>query len=126
MVDGNGQIEVALVDDDESLCRSLGRLLRAHDIGCRAFHSAESFLAEDAAHYDCLVLDIQLGGISGVELSERLAAAGSRVPVIFLTALDDPATKNRAIASACAGYFRKTEPGDQVVAAIQKAAASNP
>jgi CheY-like chemotaxis protein len=66
-------ISVAVVDDDENLCRSLGRLLRAAGIQPSTYASAEAFLG-DTKHpqFDCLVLDIQLGGMSGIELAQRL------------------------------------------------------
>lgn len=118
-------ITVAVIDDDESLCRSLVRLLRANGFETRAHASAEDFLATGTGGCDCLVLDIQLDAMSGVELGEHLAATGSRIPVIFLTANDDPATKARALASGCAGFFRKTEPGDRLVESIRRAVATH-
>jgi FixJ family two-component response regulator len=80
-----GHTCVAVVDDDESLNRSLARLLRASGIHPVTYLSAESFL-DDAKRpeFDCLILDIQLGGISGIELCERLAATGSTTPVVKL------------------------------------------
>ena len=65
------QIYVAVVDDDENLCRSYGRLLRAADIQPVTYPSAEAFLADTKRpQFDCLVLDIQLGGMSGIQLSQ--------------------------------------------------------
>jgi len=115
-------IYVAVVDDDESVCRSLSRLLRAAHFQPIAYLSAEAFLA-DAKHpkFDCLVLDIQLGGISGLELSQRLSAVKDSTPVVFITAHDDPRVRAEAEASGCAGYFRKTDPGALVLEAITKA-----
>lgn len=115
-------ISVALIDDDESVCRSLGRLLRAAGIRSVAYSSAEAFLADDGRpSLDCLVLDVQLAGISGIELRAQLAAAGDRTPVIFITAHDEPGTRAQALATGCAAYFRKTDPGDAVLAAIRQA-----
>lgn len=115
-------VYVAVVDDDESVCRSLSRLLRAAHYQPIPYLSAESLLA-DTKHpkFDCLVLDVQLGGISGLELSKRLSAVHDSTPVIFITAQDDPAVRAEAQASGCAGFFRKTEPGAHVLAAIEKA-----
>ena len=117
-------IYVAVVDDDESLCRSLGRLLRAADIQPITYLSAEAFLA-DTKHpkFDCLVLDIQLGGMSGIELGKRLVAEGGRTPFIFLTAHDDAGVRASAEATGCAGYFRKTDSGGDVLEAIRRLAA---
>ena len=117
-------IYVAVVDDDESLCRSLSRLLRAGGIQPINYASAEAFLA-DTKHpqFDCLVLDIQLGGMSGIELAQRLAAEGGRIPIIFITAYDDPAARANAEAVGCAAYFRKSDSGAEVLDAIRRVAA---
>ncbi len=112
-------IYVAVIDDDESVCRSMSRLLRAAHFQPITYPSAEAFLA-DTRHpkFDCLVLDIQLKGMSGLELSRRLFAVRDVTPVIFITAHDDPETRAEAEASGCAGYFRKTDPGGDVLAAV--------
>lgn len=115
-------ISVALVDDDESLCRSLGRLLRAVGIRSTSFSSAEEFLSEDdRSRFDCLVLDVQLPGINGLELQAQLAADGDRTPVIFITAQDETGLQEETLEAGCAGYFRKTDPGDTILAAIREA-----
>jgi FixJ family two-component response regulator len=116
-------IYVAVVDDDESLCRSLGRLLRAAGIQSVTYDSAEAFLA-DAKHprFDCLVLDVQLGGMSGIELGRRLVAEGGHAPFIYITAFDDAETRAEAEASGCAAYFRKTDAGADVLDAIRRVA----
>jgi FixJ family two-component response regulator len=117
-------IYVAVVDDDESLCRSLSRLLRAGGIQPINYASAEAFLA-DTKHpqFDCLLLDIQLGGMSGIELAQRLVAEGQRTPVIFITAHDNPETRAEAEAAGCTAYFRKSDSGAEVLDAIRRAAA---
>ena len=117
-------IYVAVVDDDESICRSFGRLLRAAGFQPISYPSAEAFL-KDLKHpqFDCLVLDIQLGGMSGVELKKQLDASGSVTPVIFITAFDDPAARTQALATGCAGLFRKTDSGSDVLDALRRAVA---
>jgi FixJ family two-component response regulator len=117
-------IYVAVVDDDENLCRSFSRLLRAGGIQPITYASAEAFLA-DAKHpqFDCLVLDIQLGGMSGIELAQRLVAEGGHTPIIFITAHDDPKTRAEAEAAGCTAYFRKSDSGAEVLDAIRRAAA---
>jgi FixJ family two-component response regulator len=114
---------VAVVDDDESVCRSFGRLLRAAGLQPVAYDSAESFLA-DTKHpqFGCLVLDIQLGGISGIELAQRLVAVGEHTPIIFITAHDDPEARTAAESLGCAGFFRKTDSGQEVLDTIRKVA----
>jgi FixJ family two-component response regulator len=116
-------IYVAVVDDDESLCRSLSRLLRAAGIQPINYASAEAFLADTKRpQFDCLLLDIQLGGMSGIELARRLVAEGGHTPVIFITAHDDPETRAEAETVGCAAYFRKTDSGAEVLEAIRRAA----
>ena len=117
------QTYVAVVDDDESVCRSFGRLLRAAGLQPVTYDSAESFLA-DTKHpqFGCLVLDIQLGEMSGIELARRLSAEGERTPVIFITAHDDPKARSAADALGCSAYFRKTDSGKEVLETIRKVA----
>ena len=116
-------IYVAVVDDDESVCRSFGRLLRAAGLQPITYASAESFLA-DTKHpqFGCLVLDIQLGAMSGIELAQRLVAEGGHTPIIFITAHDDPEARAEAEATGCAAYFRKTDSGAEVLEAIRRVA----
>jgi len=119
-----GTTYVAVVDDDESVCRSFGRLLRAAGMQAITYDSAESFLADTKRpQFGCLVLDIQLGGMSGIELAKRLAAVGGRTPVVFITAHDDPEARRAAETLGCAAYFRKTDSGKDVLESIRKAAA---
>ena len=115
-------IYVAVVDDDESVCRSLGRLLRTAGFQPVTYASAEAFLGDTKRpRFDCLVLDIQLGGISGLELSRRLTAVNDGTPVVFITAHDDPAVQAQAEAAGCAGYLRKSDSGGLVLDAITRA-----
>ena len=114
---------VAVIDDDESLCRSLGRLLRASGMQPITYASAEAFFADTKQpRFDCLVLDVQLGGMSGIALAQRLVAQGAHPPFIFITAHDDPETRAGAQAAGCAAYFRKNDSGAQVLAAIRRLA----
>ena len=118
----NINIYVAIIDDDESICHSFSRLLRAAHFQPITYLSAEAFLA-DRKHpkFDCLVLDIQLKGMSGLDLSRRLSAVKDGTPVIFITAHDDPEARAQAETAGCAGYFRKTDSGADVLAAIRRA-----
>ena len=113
---------MAIVDDDSSLCRALGRLLRAAGMQAVAYASAEAFLADpDRSRFDCLVLDIQLGGMSGIELSQSLAASGSTTPVIFNTAHHRPEVRDLAMQQNCVAYVRKADSGESVLSAIHRA-----
>ncbi len=115
------RIYVAVVDDDESVCRSLGRLLQAAGFQPIAYASAELFLADrNRPQFGCLVLDIQLGAMSGIELAQKLVADGGRTPTIFITAHDDPEARTEAEATGCAAYFRKTDSGAEVLDAIRR------
>jgi FixJ family two-component response regulator len=115
-------IYVAVVDDDESVCRSLSRLLRAAHFQPITYASAEEFLA-DTKHpkFDCLVLDIQLEGMSGLELRKRLYAVKDCTPVVFITAHNGPEVCAQVEASGCAGFLRKSDSGADVLAAIRRA-----
>jgi FixJ family two-component response regulator len=115
-------IYVAVVDDDESVCRSFSRLLRLAGYQTVTYASAEVFLADTKRpRFDCLVLDIQLEGMSGLELSQRLSAVKDPTPVIFITAHDAPEVRAQALATGHVGYFRKTDSGEKVLDAIWQA-----
>jgi FixJ family two-component response regulator len=115
-------IYIAVIDDDESLCRSMSRLLHAAHLHPITYPSAEAFLADTKRpKFDCLLLDIRLEGMSGLELHQRLLAVKDGTPVVFITAQDDPGVRAQAEASGCAGYFRKTDSGADVLAAILRA-----
>ena len=87
---------VSVVDDDESVRESLPDLLRQFGFTVRAFASAEEFLASDfRAITSCLILDIQLPGLSGLDLQRELARDGENVPIVFITAHSDDATLER-------------------------------
>lgn len=112
-------IYVGLVDDDESLCRSLARLLRASGYQPIIYLSAEAFFSDaHCSRFDCLILDVQLGGMSGIELAERLASTGATTPVIFVTAHEDPKVREQAFGVGCIDYLRKSDSGDAVLAAV--------
>ena len=100
---------VAVVDDDESVCRAIKRLLRCVGIKAETFSSGEEFLGtlSSTASYRPagVILDFQMPGINGLELQRRLAPTG--VPVVFITARDDPVVREKALASGAAGYLRK-------------------
>jgi FixJ family two-component response regulator len=115
-------IYVAVVDDDESARRSFSRLLRAAGFQAVTYTSAEALLGDaKRPRFVCLLLDIQLEGMSGLELSRRLAGIGDQTPVIFITAVDDPQMKSDALSVGCAGFFKKTDSADLVLEAIRRA-----
>jgi len=115
-----GHTHIAVVDDDIGVCTSLSRLLRLAHFQPTTYLSAEDFLADPRCpHFDCLVLDVRLGGISGLELLARLAANKPHPPVIFITAVDEPGARARAQALGCAGFFVKSTPGARIIEAIR-------
>jgi FixJ family two-component response regulator len=99
---------IAIVEDDPSMLQGLGRLLLAHGFRVEKFQSAESFL-NDMVNREakCVIVDINLGGISGIDLKRKLTSAGSNLPVIFMTAVDSEATRQEAFDAGCIAYLRK-------------------
>jgi FixJ family two-component response regulator len=112
---------VAIIDDDETLGRSVARLLSVAGMDARAFVSAEEFLASPSQKkFGCLLLDIQLTGMSGPELHRRILEAGDRRPVIYITAHDDPAAEAEVRRLGCAGFFRKSDPGITIIERLRE------
>ncbi len=119
---GPAHTYVAVVDDDEALRRSLSRLLRAAGFQPIVYASGEAFLGDrNQPRFDCLLLDVRMGGMSGIELQKRLADAKSQTPIIFITAHDDPKVREEAIGAGCAGFFSKNDSGDSILSAIRTA-----
>ena len=116
------QKPVFVVDDDLSLLKSLERLLGAYGFEAEVFEFAEAFCEfADAEDGLCLVLDINLGGQSGLELRHQLTASGSSLPVIFVTGNDSENVRKAAIDAGCIAYLRKPFGADRLFDAIDKA-----
>ena len=102
---------VAIVDDDESVCRAMKRLVRSLGMEANAFASGQEFidLIETMPSFqpDCVVLDVQMPGMNGLEVQERLASSGNRLPVIFITAHDEAGVRDRALAAGAVAFLRK-------------------
>ena len=115
---------VAVVDDDPGMLKSIDRLLTVNKFQTVIFASAEAFLDSAAGcAATCVVLDIHLGGMSGIEMRRRLTASGSDLPVIFISAIDDEAVQEAAIEAGCVAYLRKPFLGRFLIDAINNAAA---
>jgi len=113
-----------VIDDDAGLLKGVARLLANSGIESRTFASAEALIESGSAQMaSCLLLDIHLGGISGIELQRRLAASESKCPVIFMTANDDEATRNEAEDAGCTAYLLKPFARNVLLDAIGKAVA---
>ena len=112
---------VAIVEDDVPMRKSIERLLQANDYETIAFASAEEFLQSPLAGGAIgFVLDIHLGGMSGIELRRHLSAARSTIPVVFITAYDDDATRNEALAVGCVDYLQKPFEADRLTRALER------
>jgi FixJ family two-component response regulator len=99
---------VCVLDDDPSVTRALGRLLRTAGFRVVTFISPAEFLASPATQAArCLVLDVRLGERSGFALYEDLASSGRSIPVIFMTAHDDAPSRARAARVGAVAYLRK-------------------
>jgi len=113
---------VAVVENDPSMRRSVERLLNAHGFPTKGYTSAEAFLGRDAEiKIGCIVLDVHLDGMSGIELRHRLKDSGTNFPVIFITAIDDDALELEAAEVGCIAYLHKPFPASLLIAAINKA-----
>ena len=113
---------IAIIDSDQSVRRAVARLLRAHGFRVQAFASAEAFLVRGRSDEPaCLVLDMELDGISGIELLRRLAAEGSSIPTVVMTGADDGSMQRRAIVAGCAAYLSKPSSAERLLAAIERA-----
>jgi FixJ family two-component response regulator len=111
---------VAIIDDDPGVLRALESLLHAHDIATEVYASGEDYIERFAASKAiCLVLDVHLPGISGLELGRLLAAAGFRPPIIFMTADDSETTKKAAVDAGCIAFLRKPFPSHHLIGPIE-------
>ncbi len=100
--------QVAIIDDDESLRLALVGLVRSLGLEGRGYASAEAFLASgDAKRFSAIVADIQMPGMSGIELKQHLAERGCKLPVIMITARPDPSLEEKALAVGASAFLRK-------------------
>jgi len=99
---------ISVVDDDPSMSRMLCRAIKAAGLKVDAFGSAEEFLDSEASRTSfCLILDMNLPGMSGLELQQLLNASRLEVPIIFMSAQGDEATQRRALKAGAIGFLRK-------------------
>lgn len=116
---------ISIIDDDASLRTALTGLVRSLGYRANAFASAEDFLAAGAAPESaCVVSDIQMPGLSGIELKQRLVETGCAAPVIMITARTEPGLHEKAIASGALCVLRKPFAADDLIACINRALAS--
>ena len=121
-----GKIVVAVVENDPGMLKALGRLLRAAGYTAQLYASAELYLQSDS-HRDparlpaCLILDIDLGGLSGIELQQMLVGAGRAPPIVFVTSQIDGGIEAAAQRLGCLAYLRKPFDSHDLLAALQLA-----
>jgi FixJ family two-component response regulator len=113
---------VAIVDDDELMRGALQGLLREAGLPARAFASAEEFLDSGAPHLSsCLIADIRMPGMSGLELQARLNAEHIRIPVIFMTAHSDERIRMHALRSGAVEFLAKPFDDDVLLETVRAA-----
>jgi FixJ family two-component response regulator len=114
---------VLVVDDDAGMLRSVTRLLRQSGYETLLFPSAEAFSNHnDFDGVTCVILDIDVGGVSGIEVRHRLKAANISVPVIYITGNDSPAVRAAAYQSGCLAYLTKPFSAKSLMEPLHRAA----
>jgi FixJ family two-component response regulator len=116
----NGSI--AIIEDDVLVRQSLGDCMESAGYAVESFDSAEQFLAsESARNAVCLIVDVQLPGITGLELQDRLAGADNPVPVVFVSAHGTQANREKAMSRGATGFLCKPFRRDALVRLIEAA-----
>jgi FixJ family two-component response regulator len=113
---------ISVIDDDESIRRTTTLLLESFGFRAAAFASATSFLKSDQLHdTSCLILDVRMPDMSGLELQSEMAAAGYRIPIIFITAYDDKGSRGRAMQAGAVAFLDKPFSDEQLLQTIRSA-----
>jgi FixJ family two-component response regulator len=116
------KIEISVVDDDESVREAMSGLMRSLDFSVEAFSSGESFLTSDRLRRSaCLIADVQMPGMTGLELHRRVVATGSPVPTILISAYADESARARALNAGVVCYLRKPGDESELLACIRSA-----
>ncbi len=116
----SGKPVIAIVENDAAMLKALERLLRASGYALELFASAELYLARgEMEAVTCMILDIDLGGISGIELQRRLVEQGHAPPIIFVTSQVDATFEQRAQAMGCLAYLRKPFASHELLHALR-------
>jgi FixJ family two-component response regulator len=110
---------IAIVDDDESVREATVSLLRSNRFSAETFSSAEEFLnSPSLTRTGCVLLDIGLPGINGLEMQRRLAGESRRIPIIFITAYDDPKNRMEALRMGAVDFLSKPFSEEALLGAI--------
>jgi FixJ family two-component response regulator len=116
---------IAIVDDDEAVRVATGSLVRSLGYTAHTYASAGDFLRACAEQEPaCLITDVQMPGMSGVELQQSLIAAGRRLPVIFVTGFPTESLRERVLAAGASGFLQKPCDGEVIIRCLQDALAS--
>jgi FixJ family two-component response regulator len=121
-VDASESAVITIVDDDESVREALKSLIRSVGFKAETFASGEEFLNSDRLRDTaCLILDVQMPGISGFELQNRLASLQNRVPVVFITAHGNEEDRKRALQAGAVDFLRKPFSEEALLDAVHSA-----
>jgi FixJ family two-component response regulator len=113
---------IAIVDDDESFLQATISFVRSLGYSAAAFPSADAFLNSNAVEdTDCLITDLQMPGMSGIELQNYLLAQGNRVPVIFVTAFPETEARGDALRAGAVGFLGKPFGDESLISCLNKA-----
>jgi len=113
---------IAIVDDDVMICEATKDLVEAFGFNARTFTSASEFLSSDCVlDASCLIADVQMPGINGLQLHQKLVATGRRIPVIFITAFPDERVRKRALGAGAVCYMSKPFDGESLLSCIRSA-----
>ena len=113
---------IAIVDDDDAGREALQQLVRSLGYSVATFGSAEAFLnSEQFSNTSCLITDLQMPGLSGLDLQDRLLAQGHHIPIIFLTAYPEENVRIRAMKAGAVGFLSKPCNDDHLLGCIKKA-----
>ena len=116
---------IAIVDDDESVCRALRRLVRSLTMDAETFRSGQQLLdsldATSSFQPDCLVVDVQMPGMNGFDVQDRLITAGSTIPLIFITAHDQVGIREKALAAGAVAFLRKPFGDELLIETLREA-----
>jgi FixJ family two-component response regulator len=113
---------IAIVDDDASVREAMVGLMRALGFIAEAFPCAEDFLKSDGPqHTSCLIADVRMPGMSGLELHRRLVASGKPIPTVLITAHSDDGVRARALKAGIIGYLTKPFREDDLLGCIRSA-----
>lgn len=117
---------IAIVDDDESFRQATVRFIRSLGYTtAAAFDSAEAFLHSDCNYnIDCLITDVQMPGMTGIQLQSRLIEQGRNLPIIFVTAFSEMKTRGRALAAGAIGFLDKPFSDEKLITCLNQALAS--